>query len=63
MPGLAQSVEHETLDLGIMSSSPMLSVKITLKKKRQLTNFQLQTSHGEEKYSIGNIVNNIAITK
>ena len=30
---IAQSVEHATLDLGIMSSSPTLGTEITLKKK------------------------------
>lgn len=29
---LAQSVEHMTLDLEVMSSNPMLSIEITLKK-------------------------------
>ena len=29
---LAQSVEHMTLDLGVLSSSPTLGVEITLKK-------------------------------
>ena len=29
---LAQSVEHATLDLGIVSLSPTLGVEITLKK-------------------------------
>ena len=31
--GLAQLVEHETLDLRVVSSSPMLSVETTLKIK------------------------------
>jgi len=30
---LAQSVEHATLDLGVMSSSPTLGTELTLKKK------------------------------
>ena len=29
---LAQSVEHVTLDLGVKSSSPTLSVELTVKK-------------------------------
>ena len=32
---LAQSVEHATLDLGVMHSSAMLGVEITLKKKKE----------------------------
>ena len=35
VPGLAQSVEHATLDSGVMSSSPTLGVSL-LKKKRKL---------------------------
>ena len=30
---LAQSIEHATVDLGVMSSSPRLGVEITTKKK------------------------------
>jgi len=30
--GLGQSVEHVTLDLGVMSLSPMLGIEFTLKK-------------------------------
>ena len=30
---LAQSVERVTLDLGVMSSGPMLGIELTLKKK------------------------------
>ena len=33
---LAGSVEHETLDLGIVNSSPTLSTEITLKIKKSL---------------------------
>lgn len=29
-----QTMEHETLDLGVMSSSLMFGVELTLKKKR-----------------------------
>ena len=29
---IAQSVEHVTLDLGVMSLSPMLGIELTLKK-------------------------------
>ena len=32
---LAQSVEHVTLDLGVMSSSPTLGIEITFLKKRK----------------------------
>lgn len=32
---LTQSVEHETLEIGIMSSSPLVGVEITLKKKKK----------------------------
>ena len=30
---MAQSVEHVTLDLRVMSSSPTLDIELTLKKK------------------------------
>ena len=32
--GLAQSVEHVTLDLGVVGSSPTLGIEITEKKKK-----------------------------
>ena len=35
---LAQSVEHATLDLGVVSSSPVLGVEITKKKKKKKKN-------------------------
>lgn len=35
---LSQSVELATLDLGFVSSSPMLGVEITQKKKRKISN-------------------------
>ena len=36
---LSQSVEHATPDLGVMSSSPMLGIEITLKNKIFKNNF------------------------
>lgn len=37
-PWLAQSVEHATLGLRIVSSSPMLGMETTLKKKKKKRN-------------------------
>ena len=34
-PGAAESVEHATLDLGVMSSSPTLGVELGGKKERK----------------------------
>ena len=34
---LAQSLEHATLDLRVMSSSPMLVIEVTLKKKKRIS--------------------------
>ena len=33
-PGLARSVEHMTLNLGVVSSSPTRGIGLTLKKKK-----------------------------
>jgi len=34
---LVQSVEHVTLDLGFVSSGPVLGIELTLKKKKMLS--------------------------
>ena len=47
---LAQLEEHATLDLGVVSSSPMLSVKITLKKKLQKKNLYIFPGQGSESF-------------
>ena len=45
-PCLALSVEHVTLDLGVVSSSPMLGVEITYKlRKKHLKKDFLSMSH------------------
>lgn len=40
---MAQEEEHATLDLRVMGSSPMLGVKITKKKKKNLFNLKKRT--------------------
>jgi len=39
---LAPLVKHATLDLGVMSSSPMLGVELTLKKKMRNLNVKIK---------------------
>ena len=36
VPGWAQSVEYATLDLGVVSSRPMLDMEPTKKKKKRV---------------------------
>ena len=49
-PGLAQSVEHtilDLLDLGVMSSSPIMGIKLTQKKITRLKENRVGSRHSK----------------